>query len=140
MGMTLWVHTLNGRTLRQDEDDHSYMNRLSNELDQVCTGSNLPKLSNFFDYTDLNCNMAEEEVRAIDPETGWAYGIDDMQWFDAAAGAHTLRSLEFAVAGGAIPTLDASAREELLWELGHAAGLVEAAAAQGGKFHLAVVM
>ena len=82
MGMTLWVHTLNARKIDSDETDHSWMHRLDEPLDAMCVRDGVEKLSTFFDYTDLEHNMVDDddtdesdddqtdEEPELDPETG----------------------------------------------------------------------
>jgi hypothetical protein len=151
MGMTLWIHTLEGRTMSKESDDHSFMHRLSDELDALGTELGVGKLSYYFDFTDMNYNMGDEfddeeaedggdDEPAIDPETGYGYGIDDMKWFDAARGMNVIRELRDAVAAGKLPELDAGERKELLWELDNCARVLEGPAERGAKFHLSVVM
>jgi hypothetical protein len=159
MGMTLWIHTLEGREMSKDSDDHSLMHRLQEELDALGLERGVGKFSEFFDYTDMNYSMDDEfgdefdegeddgdddddsdEEPELDPETGYGYGIDDMQWFDASAGLKTLRSLREAVAQGALGDLADEQRADLLEELDDCTKRLEAPAERGGRFHLAVVM
>lgn len=159
MGMTLWIHTLEGRSMSKDSDDHSLMHRFSDDLDAVSAAKGLAPLSSFFDYTDLNLNMGDEfdeedddggsagdesdddeEDPKEDPETGLAYGIDDMQWHDAAQGLQTVRALRDAISSGAIEKLKASQRSGLVEELESCISILEATSKNAGKFHLAVIM
>src|SRR4051794_2799299 len=108
MGMTIWMHTLEGRNYSKDSDDHSSMCRYSDELDALSEQLKVKKLSQFFDYTDQELNAGgphdddrdDEEGLRLDPETDLGYGIDDMQWFDAAEGFATLSALHAGVAAG----------------------------------------
>jgi hypothetical protein len=144
MSMTLWIQTLEGRDVSDESDDHSIMHELAERLDGACEKLGLTPLSSFFDTTDLEFNIREDESDddpELDPETGCAYGIDDMQWFDAAAGLKTLQGLRAHVASGAkIPDLDASSSIELLAELDDCIERLQGPAARGGKFNLPVVM
>ena len=146
MGMTIWIHTLEDREFSKDSDDHSLMHNHADALDALCENAGVRKLSEFFDFTDLEYGYAEEaddddedEDSAIDPETGYGYGIDDMQWFAADEGLASLRSVRDGVAGGALEELDADEQTELLEELDDCIGILESTAARGGKFHLAVI-
>ena len=145
MGMTIWMHTLEGRAYSKDSDDHSSMCRYSDELDALSEELKVKKLSAFFDYTDQELNSRDdaddddEDELGADPETGLAYGIDDMQWFDAAEGFATLSALRAAVAAGSPAELSPEARARLLKELDHCVSRIKGPAQRGGKFHLAVV-
>jgi hypothetical protein len=159
MGMTLWINTLEGRSMSKDSDDHSLMHRYAEQLDGLCAEQGLATLSSFFDHTDLNYSMGDEfgdedneadeeadtdpdedDEPAIDPETGLGYGIDEMMWFDAAAGLQVLTRLHAALSGGALATLKPAHRTGLLEELSHCLTVLDAPARNGARFHLAVIM
>jgi len=153
--MTLWIHTLQGREMSRDSDDHSLMHDLADELDALCLRLGVAKLSSFFDLTDMQYNLGEEpgtddEVMdfdedaepALDAETGYAYGIDDMQWFDAATGLAALQALrsEIDASAGAEMHLSEEQQDVLLAELDDCIMQLIETAAQGGRFHLAVLL
>lgn len=147
MGMTLWISTLDGRNLTKNTNDHSAMHRYADALDVICERLNVEKLSLFFDVTDLQYNFREAsdedgEVQedTLDPETGCAYGIDDMQWFDSAFGLATLTALQANVGAAAELKLNDATRRELLEELDDCIAMLRESAARNGKFHLAVIM
>lgn len=147
MGMTLWIHTLEDREFSKDSDDHSLMHMHADALDAACDVAGVRKLSDFFDYTDLEYNLGDEtdeddeneNASATDPETGYGYGIDDMQWFAADEGLGTLRKLREEVESGAVESLDDDDKDALLEELDDCIAILEATAARAGQFHLAVV-
>jgi hypothetical protein len=129
-----------------ESDDHSLMYDLAEELDVLCSGCGSKPLSSFFDTTDCDFNMSDEfddedadEEPAIDPETGLAYGIDDMKWFDAAEGLATLQAIRAQVAEGWKPDMVADERSALIDELDDCIATLADLPA-GGRFHLAVVM
>ena len=107
------------------------------------------KLSDFFDFTDLEYNYAEdaddeddetgESDVAEDPETGYAYGIDDMQWFAADEGLVSLRAIRGHVAESGLEGLDDDEAGMLLEELDDCIQVLEDTAARQGRFHLAVI-
>lgn len=145
MGMTFWIHTLDGRTMSHESDDLTLMYRLSDELDAACDELGVSKLSSFVDYTDLTLNMADDESDEeneeieIDEETGYAYGIDDMQWFDIPTGLICLEVLRRHVADGWNPEL-AHERAYLIEELDDCIEKLKSLSKETGKFHLAVLM
>jgi hypothetical protein len=143
MGMTLWIQTLDGRTLSEESDDHSLMYDLAEELDVACNALGQPALSSFFDTTDMEYNMSEdsdEEECDEDTETGLAYGIDDMKWFDVSKGLASLAALRAHVAGGWKSDMDEESRTMLTEELDDCIEILKALPAQTGRFHLAVIM
>lgn len=156
MGMTLWLHTRDGRNMSQHSDDHSYLYHFAEDLDSVCSALGKATLSSFFDTTDLEYNMADtfddaeddeedfnedapEQTRPQDPETGLPYGLDDMQWFAATDGLDSLQALRAQVADGWNSDLEAEERNSLLEELDQCIEQLSTLPA-GAKFHLAVIM
>ncbi len=142
MGMTLWIHTLEDRNMSKESDDHSIMYEFINQLDELCTSLQVEKLSSFLDMTDLKLNMTEDfdEELEEDPETGYAYGIDDMKWFDAAEGLKTFQALQAHLANTSIPNLQEENKIILLEELDDCIENLIGPATRGGKFNLPVVM
>jgi len=143
MGMTVWIHTLQGRTLSKYDNDHSLLNFHSENLDKVCESINVPKLTSFFDMTDLTLNLSEgteEEESEMDPETGWPYGIDDMDWFDAAIGQSTLLTLRAHIPSHPILALKPETERALIEEIDDCLQKLSAPAKNGGKFHLALIL
>jgi hypothetical protein len=160
MSMTLWLHTLQGhdmtREMTRESEDHDLMHELADDLDFLCERLGVARLSSFFDLTDMEYNFdrggavaqsarvgdADDEVSTLDAETGYAYGIDDMQWFDAAAGLNTLQALreEIDFSDGLELHLDEEEQGLLLDELDDCISRLHLPAANGGRFHLAVLM
>jgi hypothetical protein len=141
MGMTLWLHVLHGRTIESDETDYSSLWTLTEKLDASCTRLGLPLFSGFVDHTDIKYNLADgPEVADTDPETGWAYGIDDMDWFDIKKGLGTLRTLEsHLLEAPEALGLKPGQLEALLEELREVCTKLESAGS-GARFHLELVM
>jgi hypothetical protein len=147
MGMTYWLQTLNGRDMSRDEEDHSIMHRLSDELDDACDEPKIPRLFSFADFTDLELNMSDEDVDdesededTVDPEIGCGYGIDDMKWFNLSSGLSCLQSLRSHIASGWNPKLEVETRAALLEEMDDCIVKLQAAPLGTEKFHLAVIM
>lgn len=144
MGMTIWIHTLEGRNYSQDSDDHSQMCRHLDAIDETCKKIGVKSLSEFMDYTDQEYNYDEfgdddEEDVVLDSETGLAYGIDDMTWFDAQEGLSSFKALKTAVASSVITGLDADEIVDLMEELENCISILEKSAVQAGKFHLSLI-
>jgi hypothetical protein len=152
MGMTLWIHTLEGRNYSKESDDHSLMHRHSDALDAVCEAAGVRKLNEFMDFTDLEFNYEDEFEGEDDDEggeegsdapanaeTGLAYGIDDMAWFDAAQGLVSMKAMRDHVASAGLAGLDPDQGADLLEELDDCIAVLDGPASRAGKFHLAVI-
>lgn len=143
MGMTLWIHVLEGRKYSEDSNDYTLMYNHADTLDSICAEMGVRKLSEYFDFTDLHYNDAEEEgideEAVLDPETGLGYGIDDMVWFEAAEGKATLQTLRDRVARHSISQLSVSQCKHLIEELDDCISILEVPATRAAAFHLAVI-
>jgi hypothetical protein len=143
MGMTLWIQTLDDRDYAQDSDDYSLLYRYTEPLDALCATLGMAPLSSFFDDSDLLFNFTEpddeEDASELDPETGLGYGIDDMAWFDAAAGLATLRALRQHLITAELPDIPIGDQIDLLEELNSGIQRLEAAAQRNARFHLALI-
>jgi len=143
MGMTLWIQTLDDRDYAQDSDDYSLLYRYTEPLDTLCATLGMAPLSSFFDDSDLLFNFTEpddeEDASELDPETGLGYGIDDMAWFDAAAGLATLRALRQHLITAELPDIPIGDQIDLLEELNSGIQRLEAAAQRNARFHLALI-
>jgi hypothetical protein len=145
MGMTLWIHTLEGRDISTDSEDHTLMYRLSDDLDSLCDKLGVAKISSFFDSTDLEICMREDddEIGAdpeIDSETENSYGIDDMAWFDATSGLATFQNLRASIADNELPNLGKEDKTWLLEELDDCITKLKGSSERGGKFNLPIIM
>lgn len=156
MGITLWIHTLEDRHYSTDSDDHSWMHRLSDELDEICTEAGVTRLSDFFDYTKLERSHSGEFVEGygktaddeddedeiepdLDDESDLAYGVDDMAWFDANDGLQTLGVVLAAVHAGGAGDIGGRETGDLIEELEDCIRVLEDTVTRAGKFHLSVV-
>jgi len=144
MGMTLWIHVLEGREYSKDSDDHTLMYRHAESLDALCEEAGVRKFSEFFDFTDLEYSYAEEDDDSgteppVDPETGLGYGIEDMTWFEATEGRLSMQVLRERIAAGSVPELSSDQRKDLLEELDDCIALLEGPAGRSARFHLAVI-
>ena len=148
MGMTYWIHTREGDSMSADSDDHTLMHRLSEELDEACRSLGVPELSSFADYTDLELNMLEEdggedadwEDEDFDDGVQLRGMIDEMEWFDPAAGLQCLEALRQHVVDGWNEALDDDEREMLIEELDDCIDTLKALPPATGKFNLAVIL
>jgi hypothetical protein len=143
MGMTLWIHTLEGRNYLKDSNDHSLMNQNLYSLDALCTKLNVRKLSDYLDFTDQQFNYNDfdddDNEPELDPETELAYGIDDMTWFDASDGLISLQAVRNRIAEDGLHGFDADELPALLEELDDCISILDGSVSKGGKFHLSLV-
>jgi hypothetical protein len=143
MGMTLWIHTLEGRNYLKDSNDHSLMNQNLDSLDALCTKIKVQKLSDYVDYTEQHFNYNDfdddDDEPELDLETELAYGIDNMTWFDAADGLVSLQAVRNRILEDGLHGLDADDLQALLEELDDCISILDGSASRGGKFHLSLV-
>jgi uncharacterized protein YerC len=95
MGMTLWVNIRDGAERYSNQEDHSAMLTLRDELDNLAQRLNVQKLSDFYDYTEIEIEL-KLSVNSIDNlkesfEETW--DNDDAQWFSPETGIATLTAL-----------------------------------------------
>lgn len=91
MGMTTWVMIRDGAERYSNEEDHSAMLALREELDSVAKILSVQKLSDFYDYTELNFSYRPIDELEESLEETW--NNDDAQWFSPQAGMATLRAI-----------------------------------------------
>jgi hypothetical protein len=143
MGLRLWTQTLIGRNVARETSDYEMLHDFAEELDALCGTLNVATVSSFFDFTVFNYQLTAnpDEEPQWDRETGWPYGIDEMQWHDAATGLAAVNALEKHLRAHA-DAMDLPPEEhaELLNELNASAKLLRPLAETRGKFHFAVVM
>ena len=159
MGITLWIHTLEGRRYLRGSDDHSWMHRLSDELDEICAAEGVKPLSDYFDFTSLDRNRSgefvedfagglieddedddlEEPELDVDDEDDGESDYEAMAWFEAEDGLDTLGTLLAVVQSGALSEIGGRETGDLIEELENCIKVIEDTATRGGKFHLAVV-
>lgn len=150
MGMTIWIHTLVDREYKSESDDHSLMFRYSESIDDLCDSLNVKKISEFFDYTDQEISYdsfdefsndldSETDDQKLDPETGLAYGIDDMTWFESSSGITTLSAIREAIKNNGMPGIDVNDIDFLLEEIDDCLSHLIEVSNRNGKFHLAVI-
>jgi len=156
MGITLWIHTLEDRNYSTDSDDHSWMHRLSDELDEICVEAEVTRLSDFFDYTKLERSHSgefvgrygasdddeEDEIEIetdLEGESELAFGIDDMAWFDSEDGLRTLGVLLIAVQAGRAGDIGGRETGDLVEEVEDCVRVLEDTVTRHGRFHLSVV-
>lgn len=132
MSDTIWV-LRKSKNEDVDDFDHSMFCHHSEQLDELATQLGVKKLSEFFDYADLQFNTSEEEL----PESWIA---EHQQWFSPSDALPSLRAISARLKTGEIDDLDEEAREGLIEELDDCTRKVEAAAKDNDGFHFCLVM
>jgi hypothetical protein len=137
MGTSVWV--LRRDAIDQEDDfDHSRLFDVSEELDKVAGTLGVRKLSDFFDWTDFDVNMSDEE-----PLEDYEYAAT-AKWFDPqdaipaieALLAHLREEPSAAAHFGQSPDITAG----LVQELEDVLAKLRRAANDGTPFNLCVVM
>ena len=135
MGDTIWVRRKSraGREDALDDVDHSLFSRHAEALDALAERLGVRRLTEFFDYTDVQYTMAEEDL----PEN-WV--AENEQWFAPAEALPPLAKIIAKLKSGPVRGVPEDARSELVEELEHCLGTVAAAGSEGDRFHFCVVM
>lgn len=168
MGHTIWVE-VHGRPLEETASDSGIMHHLDRKLDALATKLGVTKLSEFYDYSELEeayGDLDEEpeegdeaansepddnqDDNSGDDETDSSYGTPEQraaqgEWFDSAAGLASVQSLRKHLLDrfddlGFRP--DDSTRHwpgDLMSELENAEEILADAAARGRQFRLLIV-
>jgi hypothetical protein len=150
MGQTIWVE-VHGRPLKETADDSSTMHRLMDNLDVLAGKLGVRKLSDFYDYSELDEAYGDlgdagedtEEEPAPEPtlEERQAKG----EWFDSAAGLDSVRKLRqrlterFDDLGFKPDRSTAHWPKQLLDELSHTEAILNEAASRAQRFRLLIV-
>lgn len=70
MGHTIWVDT-QGRSKGEPARDNSIMLRLQEPLDDLCARLGVPKLGDFYDYTELEAMYGDTDDDGEEPAGSW---------------------------------------------------------------------
>lgn len=136
------MHTLQDRRCDMESDDYTALYNIAPALDVACEDLGVRRLTEFFDYTDQQRAYSLDEVpedEQLDPETGLAYGIEDMAWFDAGEGVATMTALRERLRQAAVAGVDANLAGYAVDELDQCLARLETVVTVAGKFHLAVI-
>lgn len=151
MGHTIWVET-HGRPIEETADDSSTMHRLMDKLDALADQLNVQKLSEFYDYSELetaygDCGDDDLDIKGktdpIEPtlEERQAKGL----WFDSQAGLASTRTLRqhltdhFDDLAFTHDTSTSHWPEQLMAELTHTEDVLDEAVKNGRQFRLLIV-
>lgn len=102
MGHTIWVE-VHGQPLNETADDSSTMHRLMENLDALAGKLGVHKLSDFYDYSELEATYGDLD-KSGEADEGGDEGtppkqptLEDRQlkgeWFDSAVGLNSVRKL-----------------------------------------------
>ena len=135
MSDTIWVRRKSqvGTENSGDDVDHSLFCKNSEELDKLAQAIGVGKLSDFFDTTDLQFNMAEEDL----PETWIA---ENEKWFSPSDALPVLTKIVARLKTGEVKGIKEKSRSELLEELEDCLAKVSEAEHENDQFHFCIVM
>ena len=150
MGHTIWVE-VHGRSLKETAGDHSTMDRLMDKLDVLAGKLGVRKLSDFYDYSELEAAYGDlddaegegNEESAAQPTLEERQARGD--WFDSATGLDSIRKLrqrlseQFDELGFQPDQSTAHWPEQLLAELIDAEEILTEAASRDQQFRLLIV-
>jgi hypothetical protein len=139
----LRLNTLLDRSFQPGAITLDALNAELGRLDVLCKTLGVSELSRFLDTTAVELQQAVTLVddaqvpsvdTASDPETGLAYGIEDMSWQPIAAGMSSLEALEQHLQRSG----DSDTSAALLQELRYCISALAPLEAEGAQFHLAL--
>jgi hypothetical protein len=147
MGHTIWVD-LRGRAKGVALQDNSIMLRLQSQLDDLSTKLNVPNLSEFYDYSELEAAYGEldgedDEVEGGDPTA--EDGQDEGDWFNpgpALAAVQVIHDHLVKHPEGLGFEADPSRSHwpgDLMEELAHCQAVLKGAVARGQEFRFLIV-
>lgn len=155
MGHTIWVE-VHGRPVNETAEDCSTMHRLMDNLDALAGKLGVRKLSDFYDYSELEEAYGDsgddvsddseddnEEQNTSEPTLEERQSKGD--WFDPAAGLESVRKLRERLAArfddlGFKPDRSKGHwPKQLMDELGHTEQVLSDATARGQRFRLLIV-
>jgi hypothetical protein len=154
MGHTIWVE-VHGRPLKETADDSSTMHRLMDNLDVLAGKLGVRKLSDFYDYSELEEAYGDLSDEGEDTEDGGEEEsapeptLEERQakgeWFDSAVGLDSVRKLRqrlterFDDLGFKPDRSTAHWPKQLLDELSHTEAILNEAASRAQRFRLLIV-
>lgn len=135
MSDTIWVRRKSrvGTDDSGDDFDHSLFCRSSDQLDALAASLGVRKLSDFFDTTDLQYNMSDEDL----PES-WV--AENEKWFQPSEALPAMRKIVERLKAGEVKGIKEKLRAELLEELEDCLAKVAAAESENDQFHFCIVM
>ena len=140
---TLRLATLNHRHFLLHDFALPVLVEYMNGLDALCRALGVTPLSQFLDITALEFAEAGDLLAAdappprVDPETGLAWGIEDMDWFPISTGMITLEALSGHLQRNRPREVSGANREQLLQALAYCETQLLPLETEGGQFHLA---
>lgn len=135
MSDTIWVRRKSrvGTDDSGDDYDHSLFCKNSEALDELATSLGVRKPSDFFDTTDVEYNMSEDDL----PES-WI--TENEKWYPPSEALPALHKLIEHLRAGEAKGIQKKIQPELLEELEDCAAKLGAAESEGDLFHFCIVM
>lgn len=135
MSDTIWVRRKSrvGTDDSGDDFDHSLFCRASEELDGLAESLGVRKLSDFFDMTDVQFNMSDEDL----PESWIA---ENEKWFAPSDALPALEKIVERLKTGKVKGVKEGTRSDLIEELEDCLVKVRAAEKEKDLFHFCIVM
>jgi hypothetical protein len=147
MGNTIWVD-VRDRSMNDVPQDNSIMLRLEGQLDRLSARLNVPKLSEFYDYSESESMYDDADDEGDEAEHDESFvedGRDLGLWFDPSPALAAVlaihrhlnehpNDLDFA----ADPS-QAHWPGDLMDELGHCRSVLEGAVSRGQRFRFLIV-
>jgi hypothetical protein len=135
MSETIWVRRKSkvGTNESGDDFDHSLFCELADNLDDLADSLSVARLSNFFDTTDLQFNLSDDDL----PES-WI--VENEEWYPPDAALVALNTIIESLNANDVKWAEGNTKFELIEELEDCASKVARAAQENDQFHFCIVM
>lgn len=140
MSTVYWSNSLVDGVVSSDSEDLYALHKHTAKLDALCKKLGLEEISSFIDNTDLLVNLEQLELPESMESTDELMAAQG-NWVEARGAADVLEQLcEYAKENKVRFGIVNNAHTDVIEELELCAKFARAAADQGGKFNLAIVM
>lgn len=135
MSDTLWVRrrSMAASGDAADDYDHSLFYRHADALDRLADSLGVRGLSDFFDTSDLEYNLSEEDLPA-----SWI--AEHEHWYPPSEALPALQRIIECLKAGEVKGIKEKVRGDLLDELEDCLVKLEMAEREGDLFHFCIVM
>ncbi len=90
MSMTFWINIRDGDNHYSNQEDHSAMFSLGEQLDYISLSLGVEEISDFYDSTDLTFSYVEiDNLKDSEEQESWSNDL--AKWFDPKSGVIAIK-------------------------------------------------